>query len=115
MNASDPVSVKAQGILTELRSQREQEDLRQIVSTPVGRRFVRRLLDETGPLQNAMTGNANTYFILGKQEVGKKLMSQLLTEMPEIYTKLVQEAKAEAANDQAVAKRMAAEAIAKEE
>ncbi len=93
MNAGDPKQVEAQQ--SRLRRQAEHEllDLRAVLSIPEGRRFVWRLLEDTAPLQEAFTGNSTTFYKLGKQAYGRRVLGLILGEMPEVYAQMQREAK----------------------
>ena len=74
------------------RCRQELEDLRSILKTPGGRRFVWRLLEDAGVLKDAFTGNSNTYYILGKQAFGKFLLADILQRFIKEYAKMQAEA-----------------------
>jgi hypothetical protein len=94
VNAGDRQQVERQQKLNDARVRQQKADLRQICSTHTGRRFIWGLLCETAPLTEAYTGNAETYYRLGRQAIGRWILDLLLNEMPELYTKMVREAKA---------------------
>ena len=52
-----------------------EEDLVNILSTPTGKRFLHWFVMEHGQMQaSAMTGNAQTYYLLGLQDAAKRLL-----------------------------------------
>jgi len=55
-------------------------DLETVLESRQGRRFVWRLLEKSNLKQNAMTGNSQTFFILGQQSVSNELMGILFSE-----------------------------------
>jgi hypothetical protein len=55
----------------------ELNDLRTVMSTRQGRRFVWRLLEMTGIYRSSYTGNADTYFREGARNVGLVLMHDI--------------------------------------
>lgn len=61
-----------------LRQERETcEKFRKVfLSTPEGKEVLGRLVDYSGILDQAFTGNSSTYFNLGKQEVGLYLLAK---------------------------------------
>ena len=54
-----------------LLRQRELGDLKVVLSTKEGRRFFWGLMQRSKIFDEAMTGNANTYYIIGMQDLGK--------------------------------------------
>jgi hypothetical protein len=66
------------------RRQVELDDLKQVLSTPSGRRFITRLLDQTGLLASDMfTGNSTTFYNLGKRDVGLWVYNEMMKAKPE--------------------------------
>ena len=57
---------------------RKQEDLRQIIQSEHGKRFLYRLLEETGFRSDVFTNNGWTAYHAGKKSVGDKLFDDLL-------------------------------------
>lgn len=57
--------------------EREVADLRNLMSTPSGRRFMWRLLDKAGIFKSSMTGNSQTFFLEGQRNIGLFLMAQV--------------------------------------
>ncbi|CAB4165230.1 hypothetical protein UFOVP821_28 [uncultured Caudovirales phage] len=57
--------------------QQEVNDLRTVMSTRAGRRFIWRLLDATGVYRSSYTGNADTYFREGARNVGLVLIRDI--------------------------------------
>lgn len=65
------------------KRQVELDDLKQLLSTPSGRRFVTRLLDQTGLLASDMfTGNSTTFYNLGKRDVGLWVYNEIMQAKP---------------------------------
>ncbi len=50
-------------------------DMKVMLGTPAGRRMFCRLVDVSGMHSNVFTGNSRTYYLLGRQELGKWLYS----------------------------------------
>lgn len=57
----------------------ELNDIRFMLNSPQGRRFLQRFFSKWGLLRNAMTGNSQTYFNLGSQNVAQWLFSEVCT------------------------------------
>ncbi|MFA6293603.1 MAG: hypothetical protein WC637_17585 [Victivallales bacterium] len=74
-------------------SQQERNDLVNVMGTPSGRALIWRLLDvETGFHNSAYTGNAATYYNLGKQDVGRDLYDDIWITCPDSYIQMRREA-----------------------
>jgi len=63
---------------------RRSSALREVMSTKSGRIFIATLIEETAPLNEAYKGNADTYYFLGKQSIGRHLLSQMIFGGPEM-------------------------------
>ena len=76
-NAADPQAAEA--MQEKLRRDRETElnDIRFMLKTPAGQRFFRRVFAQFGLFRNAMTGNSNTFFRLGEQNVAQWLLNEI--------------------------------------
>lgn len=73
------------------KRKQEIEDLRSVVSTPSGRRFLKRLLDRTAIYRSTFTGNSNSYFIEGERNIGLFLVAELSAVGRDTYPKLLLE------------------------
>lgn len=71
------------------------EGLRQIMGSQAGRAWMYGMLEEMGPMQNAFTGNSQTFFNCGKQYLGQHLVAQLLDDHLEAYIQMNKEHKPE--------------------
>ena len=92
-NAADEKQVKAaQNAVNDLRKQ-ELEDLKFILQTPQGRRFVWRYLGVCGVFEISFTGNSETFFKEGKRNVGLMLLSDVNEAHPEAYLEMLKESK----------------------
>jgi hypothetical protein len=58
-----------------LAIEREISDLRSVMGTPQGRRFMWRLLEKAGIYKSSMTGNSQTFFLEGQRNVGLYFMA----------------------------------------
>ncbi len=93
MNVGDIKGVKAQEQAIKLKREIELDDLQAVLSTASGRRFVWRLIEQAGPLQEAFTGNSTTFYILGKQAFGRRILELILSEFPDLFVIMQKEAK----------------------
>lgn len=57
---------------------REVEDLKKILAHPEGRRFIWRLLSESGVFRTSFTGNSTTFFNEGKRDIGLLILSEVM-------------------------------------
>lgn len=80
--------------------QRE-NDIRVVMSTPSGRRFIWRLANETcGVLSTTFTGDIQTYHREGRRSVGVELLAELQKLCPPEYVTMIQEAIAASQEDE---------------
>lgn len=75
------------------RRRREDEDFLMQMSTAEGRRFVHRLLSESGWDVTPFTGNSQTYFNEGRVSVGRFLYDQIERLCPEKWILMRAEAR----------------------
>jgi len=78
MRESDP-EVKDRVKLEILDRKRELHDLKEILSTPNGKRFIRRLLEHCNLYTSTFTGTSKTYYLDGKRDVGHWILADLQT------------------------------------
>lgn len=81
---------RGQELRAETQMQRD-EDLRFVMSTNSGRRFVWDLLGETGLYQTSFTGNSETFFKEGKRQIGLLLLARITALAPEEYMAMIKE------------------------
>lgn len=70
----------------------ELEDLRAVMSSVEGRRFIWRFLSSTNLFQQSFTGNSETYFREGKRAIGLMLFRDLHESCHSLYLKMESEA-----------------------
>lgn len=96
MNLADPRSVQKSKQAARLQRQRQLDDLKAVASTFQGRRFLKRILDETAMFGLYFDG-ANlgmNAFYEGRRSLGVVLFNDLNEVDPLLYAKLVKEEKA---------------------
>lgn len=76
-NAADEEADKASQEAQRVEREQELNDIRYLLSTPSGIRFFRRIMAKFGLFRNAMTGNSNTFFHLGEQNVTQWLLTEV--------------------------------------
>lgn len=74
-----------------LAREREVNDLKSVMATPNGRRFVWRLLEKTGLYKSSMTGNSQTFFLEGQRNIGLYLLAQINDHCLEEYVLMLGE------------------------
>lgn len=97
MNLSDPRSVRKAKQAVRLNRQRELDDLKAVCSTFQGRRFVKRILDQTGMFGLYFDG-ANlgmNAFYEGLRSLGVVVFNDLNEVDPTLYQTMLHEAKKE--------------------
>lgn len=77
----------------QLRRAQEEADVKAVLETPAGKRYVWRLLGITGVFRNPMQGDgdANTNFRCGMQAVGQTVLGEIHELCPERYSEMVKE------------------------
>lgn len=70
------------------------EDLRKIMATPGGRRWIGKLIDSCGILQGGFVGSSEVYYRQGRRDVGLQIMQELQAFCPDEYIQMLQEARA---------------------
>jgi len=76
----------------EQEAQAAASDLRQVMGTPAGRRFVWRLLGNCRIYQSSFTGSSETFFFEGQRKVGLELLAQIHRHCPDLYLQAQKEA-----------------------
>lgn len=75
--------------------QRDLEDIKSVMSTEAGRRFIWRLLEQAGLFRTSFTGEINsTLFREGNRNAGLALFNTVFASCPELYLTMAQEATA---------------------
>lgn len=97
-HAEDEVLVLEAKKRAKTAAKQEADDLKTVMSTVQGRRFVMALLDRTGLFRTSFTGNASTYFNEGRRDVGLRLLADINEQCPELYLTAQQEHLQEATN-----------------
>lgn len=71
----------------------EGEDLRRVMSTASGRRFVWGQLERAGVFRSSFTGNSETFFREGQRNIGLMLLADVNEFCPEQYLTMLMESK----------------------
>ena len=75
--------------------EREQGDIRKVLSLPEGRRFVWKLMSDAGVFRSSFTGNSQTFFNEGQRNMGLVILNQVMGAKPEAFTQMQAEAASE--------------------
>lgn len=83
--------------LARVRRYREKKDIKEVLSTPAGRRVWYRMLDECGAFRSAFCGEApfTAHFNMGKTDIGLWAMKEMDEARPETYTEMQREHKSD--------------------
>lgn len=93
-NAADPAQVKRAGKHDKRKAASFLEDLRAVMSAPVGRSFVWALISRSGIYSSAFHANANVvYFTIGRQNFGQQLLADAIEASTELYQLMEREAR----------------------
>ncbi len=98
MTRVDPLDTKAQERVNAARIERERltseqeiADFKWLMSDKRGRRFLMALLDSTGCFRNPFTGNSETFFRCGEQNVGQRYLAMINDHCPDKYNLMITE------------------------
>ncbi len=71
----------------------QNNDIRFIMSTEQGRRFIYEMLSDTHQYQTSFTGNSHTFFREGERNIGVKLMKRIHENCLDEYVLMLKEAR----------------------
>lgn len=63
--------------------------IRKVFGSPEGLDVLDWLLDNTGVLDSVWTGNSNSYYLMGRQDLGQKVLTECMKADPYIFHSLV--------------------------
>lgn len=92
-NIADEIKVKESEQKGKRFRERELMDMKAILETDYGRRFVWRYMGLTGIFQTSFTGNSTTFFNEGKRDIGLKLLADVTEAKPDAYLLMASEAR----------------------
>lgn len=95
---NDPYDVEARTAQKDRKDEKRRlaaynrvEDLRWLMATPRGRRFIYQLLERTGLRKEPMTGNSQTFYNLGALAIGRELEGEIFAYASEQYLLMITE------------------------
>lgn len=79
--------------LARVRRYRELKDIKEVLSTPAGRRVWRRLLEECAPLRTSFVSGDSyaSHILMGRQQIGIFCMCEMDDARPETYIEMARE------------------------
>lgn len=87
----------------ERKRRRELADIREVLTTPSGRRFYWRVMTDCGVFQRSFTGEVNTtMFNEGRRSIGNWLFNELMDANPNMFAQLSNEAASEAESEKRI-------------
>lgn len=92
-NASNPAELKKKEKQEEYLAKQEIDDIKHVLGSPGGRRFIWKYLSFAGVFQTSFTGNSQTFFNEGKRTVGLKLIDDITEANPDALTQMMKEAR----------------------
>lgn len=75
--------------------EREQGDIRKVLSLPEGRRFVWKLMSDAGVFRSSFTGNSQTFFNEGQRNMGLMVLNQVMAAKADAFSQMQAEAASE--------------------
>jgi hypothetical protein len=100
MNAANENDIKKMSSNEKLKINQDEADLKSVLSTLQGRRYIFKILSMSGIYKlSADNSGSWTYFNEGKRAVGLNLLSDIMAVSPEVYPQMLLENKKEKEND----------------
>lgn len=91
-NISDPEQVKKSELKEKDKRKQELNDLRTLLSSVSGRRFVWRVLEECNTFGSVYSKDHSvTSYLSGKQDLGHFLMSEIISADPNLMIRLMKD------------------------
>jgi hypothetical protein len=94
-NASDESQIQGAKIKVKLGKESEINDLKFLLSTDQGRRFIWKLISKCGVFRQSFTGNSQTFFMEGERNIGLFVLDSVMEADPEAYVKMYTQSKRE--------------------
>jgi len=92
-NAANQDQIKNAEIKSKLNQDQVDADLRFLLSTDQGRRYIWRVLEVCGIYKSSFTGSSETFFLEGQRNVGLKLLSDIMRVDPDSYIKMYKQSR----------------------
>lgn len=76
-NVADEAQIRDKQFKDKIKSDLELNDIKSVLKTIEGRRFVWSVLESCGIYKSSFTGSSETFFLEGSRNVGLRLLSKL--------------------------------------
>lgn len=90
-NASDPKQVKKAETKERLGQRQQDDDLRWVMSTPAGRRFLWSMMSDCKTFAPVWESSARIHYNAGQQDIGMGIFRNIMRLEPETFLKMKRE------------------------
>jgi len=87
-DAGDEGQVEKKKTKAQIHKEQNKEDLKGILDSAGGRRFLWKLLEECGVYKISFTGDSYTAFNEGKRQIGLRLIEDIFDACPDAYIEM---------------------------
>jgi len=87
-NAADESQVRQAEVKMKLLDDKNFNDLKFILDSDQGRRFMWRVLSECGVFQTSFRTSSEIYYLEGRRSIGLKLLAEIMDCDPQAYIKM---------------------------
>lgn len=87
-NAADESQIRSAEVKKKIQEDNEHNDLKYILDSEQGRRFIWKQLERCGVFKSSFTGSSETYFLEGQRNIGLKLLADVMACDPQAYLKM---------------------------
>lgn len=94
-NAADEGQVKSAGIKEKIGRDRDLDDMKKVLATDFGRRFVWRLLSRAKVFESIFETSSKIYYNAGIQDFGHYLVAEVVDANPDAYIQMMLDSRAE--------------------
>lgn len=88
-NAASERQVSEAAFKEKIGKDKELDEIRCVLSTPQGKRFVWRYLEKCGVFKTSFTGSSETFFLEGRRDIGLALLAEVCESSPEAYLEML--------------------------
>lgn len=92
-NADNQKQVSSNKLKEKLKQELADADLKYLLSTDQGRRFLWSTLEMCGVYKSSFTGSSQTFFLEGQRNIGLKLLADIMRVDPESYIKMYKQSR----------------------
>jgi len=90
-NTADEGQIQDLSQKEKFRRDREANDMRSLLATIEGRRFLWRLMEKCGVYRESFTGSSETFFLEGKRSIGLFVIAEIIDAEPDAYLLMLKE------------------------